>query len=258
VEPVEAANIPPDATILNSFLLLKAKINELGEVEKLKARCVIDGSAQQPRDYSVTFAPVGTFTALRVLLALAAVFGLHLRQFDITGAFMYAPLEETHIYMRPPRNIPLRPGMTSSMLYHVKKSLYGLKQAPARWHMQIEEFLLKFGFERSKVDRCLFVFWIGTGPDRVLMCIVLVYVDDAAVAVKSLEWYDAFLKAVDGVLLGHDLEGLGTRHKPAALLLEPPHPHCRRARVEVPGRLEFAVHHLEHQPLPRHLTRANT
>ena len=62
------------------------------------------GFSQKPGtdyDNDGTFAPVMQFETLRTLLAHAAINKLHLRQFDVKGAYLNGYLNET-IYMQQP------------------------------------------------------------------------------------------------------------------------------------------------------------
>jgi hypothetical protein len=42
-------------------------------------------------------------------------------------------------------------------VYRLRKVLYGLKQAPRAWYDRLRGFLFSKGFERSKVDKTLFL-----------------------------------------------------------------------------------------------------
>ena len=55
----------------------------------------------------------------------------------------------------------------------LRRSLYGLKQAGREWAMLFSEFLIAWGFTRSAVDPCLYVFADGS-----YILWVLIYVDD--------------------------------------------------------------------------------
>ena len=64
---------------------------------------MVKGCAQRPGvDFTEVFAPTFRPAALRVILALAAAEGLHLRSLDISSAFTYGDLEED-IYMVQPQ-----------------------------------------------------------------------------------------------------------------------------------------------------------
>ena len=57
------------------------------------------GFAQkEEEDFFDTYSPVARIATIRVLLALAASYGLHVHQMEVKTAFLYGELEE-EIYM---------------------------------------------------------------------------------------------------------------------------------------------------------------
>ena len=66
-----------------------------GLIKKLKARfCVRGGKQSEGIDFFETFAPVVSWTTVRLVLILSPVLGLATRQVDYTVAFLYAPIDE--------------------------------------------------------------------------------------------------------------------------------------------------------------------
>ena len=101
--------------------LYKVKPDEHGRPTRFKARLVALGCRQRPGiDFDETWAPTASAESIRVLLSIAAIHDLELRQFDVTSAFLGAPLKET-VFMRPP------PGMhKGNMIIQLNKTIYGL------------------------------------------------------------------------------------------------------------------------------------
>uniref|UniRef100_A0AAV1UEK1 Reverse transcriptase Ty1/copia-type domain-containing protein n=1 Tax=Peronospora matthiolae TaxID=2874970 RepID=A0AAV1UEK1_9STRA len=78
------------------------KENQDGEFERFKARLVAKGLSKKfGVDYEETFAPVAKFTSIRVVLSVAAKYGLMLHQMDVKTTFLNGSLDED-IYMDQP------------------------------------------------------------------------------------------------------------------------------------------------------------
>ena len=100
-----------------------------------------------------------------------------LRLGDIKGAFLSSgelPAKYRPLYARlPPGGIP---GVPANALIEVIGHVYGLNDAPAAWHRTLDRALIEAGFERSRLDSCLYYLRDG---DR-LVGIYGVHVDDCA------------------------------------------------------------------------------
>ena len=88
---------------------------------------------------------------MRILLALAAQWGLNLHQMDVKTAYLNSPHYET-VYMEPPEGFS--EGRNKVCL--LQRSLYGLKQAERDWYQTLSSFLEEADFSRSENDYCLF------------------------------------------------------------------------------------------------------
>ena len=81
--------------VVSSKFILKHKKNEIGQVMRLKARLVARGFSQiYGVDYLDTYAPVVKLASIRILLAIAAIYGLEIHQMDVVTAFLAGDLEE--------------------------------------------------------------------------------------------------------------------------------------------------------------------
>jgi Reverse transcriptase (RNA-dependent DNA polymerase) len=197
VEKMDAWEVVDRETWMNvlpSTWAFKCKRFPDGLVKKLKARFCVRGDKQlEGIDFFETFAPVVSWTTVRLMLILTLVLGLYTRQVDYTAAFLHAPIDEdpdlefmgleerkrTGVFVEMPRGFS-EPGKVLKL----KKSLYGLKQAPRNFFQHLKNKLEKIGFTSSEADPCLFI------SDKVI-CIV--YVDDTLLFSPRPEYIDDVL-----------------------------------------------------------------
>jgi hypothetical protein len=79
--------------------VFKKKFRPDDTIEKYKARLVVKGYTQKEgEDFFDTYSPVARLTTIRVLISLAASYGLLVHQMDVKTAFLNGVLEE-EIYM---------------------------------------------------------------------------------------------------------------------------------------------------------------
>ena len=181
--------------VLPSTWAFKVKRNPSGMVKKLKARFCARGDRQlEGVDYFDTFAPVVSWTTVRLMLILSAILNLQTCQADYTAAFVHAPIDKdpnydflspekqrtSGVFVEMPRGFSI-PGKVLKL----KKSLYGLKQSPRNFFHHLKSKLESIGFvAATDVDSCLFI------SDRV---IILCYVDDTLLFSPKQEWIDEVL-----------------------------------------------------------------
>jgi hypothetical protein len=148
--------LPPGRKAIPCRWVLTIKYNDKGEIDRYKARLVLQGFRQvYGVDYNETFAPTGKLTTLRILLALAAENGWYDASFDVDTAFLHADLKE-EIYMKQPPGFEEKDPILRDHVCKLFKSIYGLKQAPREFYLLIKEVLTTNGFEVSPHDPCLF------------------------------------------------------------------------------------------------------
>nr|GEY11245.1 ribonuclease H-like domain-containing protein [Tanacetum cinerariifolium] len=152
--------------------------NALSTNGTYKARLVANGrSQQQGIDHDETFSPVVKPTTIRTVLSLAISRDWPIHQLDVKNAFLYGQLSET-VYMHQPLGFvdPHHP----DYVCHLQRSLYGLKQAPHAWFQRFASFVTRIGFQHSKIDTSLFIFYRGSN-----IAYRLLYVDDIILTASS-------------------------------------------------------------------------
>jgi hypothetical protein len=150
-----------------------------GSVERYKARLVAKGFLQQyGRDYLETFSPTPSFSAVRLLAAMALQNGWRVDHLDVVTAFLYGELEEwERVYMEPPPGFDI-----GDDIFEMHKCLYGLKQSARKWFKKATKVLKEAGLVPSTADPCVFVAKDNEGN---LQAAVAMHVDDILLTGKQ-------------------------------------------------------------------------
>ena len=108
--------------VLGSTWVFRCKLYPDGLVRKLRARfCVRSDQQIEGVDFFETFAPVVSWTTIRLLLILSIHLNLSTMQVDYTSAFLHATLND-EVYVEMPRGYK-SPGKVLKL----NRSLYGLR-----------------------------------------------------------------------------------------------------------------------------------
>jgi len=192
---------PSDGSNIVSCKWVFALKEKDGFVERFKARVVARGFTQQQGvDYEETYASVVRFKALRIILAIVAMWDLELELMDVKTAYLNASLKE-RVFMRQPEGYE-RGGLGFVCL--LRKALYGLKQSGREWWQHLRSFLESIGFSRCVNETCVYVRVSRNGRPIILA----VYVDDLTGAFHSAdraEWEEvkaAFARRFSITFLG--------------------------------------------------------
>ncbi|CAI7787920.1 unnamed protein product, partial [Closterium sp. NIES-54] len=166
----ELVERPHGVNVMKNRWVLMTKYHVDDTVAREKARLVVKVFTQvYGADYDETYAPVGSYVTLRIVLSIVAVLDLHLMQLGMKNAFLQSKLDCV-LYMDQPAYYNDGTGRVCKLL----KSLYGLEQSPLLWYSALDAVLTGAGWSKSQVDEALY---FGVGVDGVA-CWVLVYVDD--------------------------------------------------------------------------------
>ncbi len=180
---VAAKDIPANSNILTGKWVFTIKTDQDGNAVKYKGRLVIRGFQQRDGiDFNSTeiYAPVVRYSNVRLLLAIAAIKGLHVQQLDVDTAFLNGTVEED-IYMYPPDGYSILSTNKTDVVLQLKKALYGLKQAPAVWYKQVNSLLVDtLKFKRVSNEYGLYIY----NQDGIY-CLISVYVDDKLIACNN-------------------------------------------------------------------------
>ena len=153
------SSIPKGATILNAVWQMKRKRDlRTGKIIKYKARLNIDGSRMvKGRDYDLTYAPVATWNAIRLVLSMILLNRWHTVQLDYVLAFPQAPINR-ELYMKIPIGMDVPQGKREDYVLQLKRNVYGQKQAARVWNQYLVQKLTSpaVGFTQSRYDECVF------------------------------------------------------------------------------------------------------
>lgn len=167
----ELVDLPEGAKVIGVKWIFKTKLNEIGEIDKFKAKLVAKGYHQKHGvDFHKVFAPVARWDTIRLILAIAAKRAWEVFQLDVKSAFLHGELKED-VFVEQPKGFEVP--NESNKIYKLKKALYGLKQVPRAWYSRIEGYFVREGFGKCYCVHTLFV-----KKDGESILIVSLYVDD--------------------------------------------------------------------------------
>ena len=146
---------------------------------RYKARYVAKGYTQiKGIDYYETFSPTAKMTSLRILIQLAAQYGMCIHQLDVKTAYLNAPID-CEIYVEQPKGFET-PVNSENLVWKLNRSLYGLKQSGRNWNSLLHDYLIQNGFIQSLADSCVY-----TRNSKDATVILLVWVDDIIIATNG-------------------------------------------------------------------------
>ncbi|KAL6420580.1 hypothetical protein ACFW04_014628 [Cataglyphis niger] len=89
----------------NVWKLVNRPNDRNGCLQKRKARIVARGFNQRPElDFDETFAPVARLSSIRLIIAVAVHYKMHVHHCDITTAYLNSPIKE-EVYMEIPEQL---------------------------------------------------------------------------------------------------------------------------------------------------------
>jgi Reverse transcriptase (RNA-dependent DNA polymerase)/GAG-pre-integrase domain len=173
---IERKHVPPGHKVLPAVWAMRRKRDiETRQVYKWKARLNIHGGKQEKGvNYWDTYAPVASWSSIRIVLIMAQINNWKTKQLDFVLAFPQAPVE-TDLFMEIPTGFEVE-GSKNDKVLKLVNNLYGQKQAGRVWNIYLSEGLVDMGFTVSKHDPC--IFWRET-------VVIIIYTDDTIVTGPS-------------------------------------------------------------------------
>ena len=188
------ANIFP--TLIN--FLTKRKKESTAEkevIDKRKTRIVFGGHKMtRNKDFNPidAYAPVPSWTVVKLQLALAAIYKLKLKAFDCTAAYLQTPID-FELYVTPPSGIIKLMKYKPDSVWKLNRALYGHPMSANLWYTKLFTYLKGYGFKplgNSATFMCLDRRDCKTCPGLILLN---VYSDDGLGATSSDQLWDNFM-----------------------------------------------------------------
>lgn len=128
--------LPSERKVFGNRGIYKIKWNSNDQVERYRARFVVNGYAQKDDiDFNEIFSPMVWLTTIKIVLSMYATFDLHLEQLEVNTIFLHGELEE-EIYILLLKGFA-ESGKENLISY---KPLCGLKQAPRYSYKRFDYF----------------------------------------------------------------------------------------------------------------------
>lgn len=174
---------PKGRKVIGSRWVLRIKLKADGIVERRKARVVAKGFSQEPNvDFQETFALVAKISSIRIVMGLAAEFGLKVHQLDFIRAYLNGDIEE-EIYMELPEGLSAALGdeqfqkIPGNKVCLLKKALYVLKQSGRQWYKKFGLKLKELDLKPFNADVCVY---FHEEEDK--LTLVAIYIDELILA----------------------------------------------------------------------------
>jgi len=126
----------------------KASTPEHEEVDKRKCRMCLGGhKAIEGVHYNQldAYAPVCTWSTIKLQLALTSRHHLQLKAFDCVAAYLQADLKDA-LYVYPPKGLKQELGQDPNNIWMLNKSLYGWPPSGRIWVDKVSTWLHDYGF----------------------------------------------------------------------------------------------------------------
>jgi len=186
MQRLKAFEVVPTSVVTEGVKVLPSRWVFKIKPDKFKARICARGDLQPLSQAGDTFSPTLKFITVRLLFAIAALYGFDLCQMDVCNAFVNAALAEV-VYMHAPQGFS-----TPGFCWRLLKALYGLKGSPRAWFKHLQTYLLSIGLQACELDPCLFILIV----DNAIALLVGIHVDDLLIVGKlaQTKWFRQQMK----------------------------------------------------------------
>lgn len=197
IEPIHWSVIETtEKNIVNSYLIIRDKLNSDGTYNKTKARLVANGKAQSSATFDECYASTVDKKHMMATLIVARQRKWKIATTDIPSAYLHAYLDR-EIYIKLDRKTSTRLIKMDSrfqellkngcILARLHKSIYGLKQSGNLWQKELQNTLTGLGLTRITTEPC------GFYSNQ---CIIVFHVDDLLIAYDNEETLALIEKAL--------------------------------------------------------------
>ena len=149
---------------------------------KFKARIVVRGF-QQREIVDDIYSPVARTQTLKIMLNYCVQNDLIINQMDVESAFLNGKIK-SEVYVKQPQGYD----DNTERVCKLEKALYGLRESPRAWYECLDDYLRELGFEKSKIDYC--VYFMEIGREKVYL---ITFVDDLLICSKKKKFIE-FIK----------------------------------------------------------------
>ena len=193
-----------------------------------KGRVVVCGNFQQVQPGEETCANTPSFPMLRTLISLAALYRWAVESWDVSTAFLYAPLiEKRDVYCKPPQVLVKLGLVQPGTVWKLKKALYGLRTSPRAWEEERDRKLSsltwdspvgRVGLKPVDTTHCVWTIrQLDHSQDTPPLGMVIAYVDDL-IAVGDQSQLDCMKSELDKLYVMKTSGSIPSQYQPG---LEP-------------------------------------
>ena len=150
--------LPKNSKLLTAVQSYQRKCRPDRALQKYKARLCANGSQQETGvDYKESFAPVVSWSTVRMSLILVTILNLEMRKIDCVQAYPQAECTED-TYMQMPAGCKFKDkDGNGEYVIKLEKNLYGTVTRARNWFNHFKKGLILRGFKQATYNPCLFM-----------------------------------------------------------------------------------------------------